>query len=246
MATDSFLKETQQKNLVYQRYESCLAIKSSKLEKLNELEISFQRNSLEPNRLNKQTESIENAVNTMNKEIQTIQKDTEKTLEETKTINDKKNQVEILKKSMDKKIEIHLESIDIKDKELAAVASQLETEKADNNDLITNKVEYNLRKKESENLLRRSLDEQNNHKKKYDMLKRQLKKKRVIADESKQAIPTLENNLVEQNISLKSYRDEKLKLKAELKHLRIDVDSCIVHLLQTEGLERSKKEVDNF
>jgi hypothetical protein len=78
------------------------------------------------------------------------------------------------------------------------------------------------------------------------MLKRQLKKKRVIADESKQAIPTLENNLVEQNISLKSYRDEKLKLKAELKHLRIDVDSCIVHLLQTEGLERSKKEVDNF
>ena len=215
------------------------------MQKYNETESIYNRSLVEPSRIEKQADSIENAVNSIKIEISSLHKNIEEIADDTKIAIDKKSQIECLRKTLDEKIEKYIETIDNKEREEFSLVSNLEKEKLRNNDLVTVKIELNLRKKESENFLRRSLDEQNNFKKKYDILKRQLKKKRIIADETKQSIPSLESKLLDSNISLKIYRDEQIKIKSDLKLIRIDTDGYLVQLLQIEGLENSMKQVSN-
>jgi len=219
--------------------------KAIKMQKYNETESIYNRSLVEPSRIEKQADSIENAVNSIKIEISSLHKNIEEIADDTKIAIDKKSQIECLRKTLDEKIEKYIETIDNKEREEFSLVSNLEKEKLRNNDLVTVKIELNLRKKESENFLRRSLDEQNNFKKKYDILKRQLKKKRIIADETKQSIPSLESKLLDSNISLKIYRDEQIKIKSDLKLIRIDTDGYLVQLLQIEGLENSMKQVSN-
>jgi chromosome segregation ATPase len=208
-----------------------------------EVEEVLQRTSAEPSRISRQAESIEAAAVNMKSEIKNLEKDLVHIAEDITKFVAKKAHMEELKLSLNDKLAANKEAIETREVELGAVISELEREKARGNDLITRKIEYNLKKKESESLLRRSLDELNTISKSYEGLKRQLKKKRTIADESKQAIPALESNILNGNANINIYRDEQKALKSEYKTLKHEVDAEIVKLLSQENLESSKKAV---
>ena len=206
-----------------------------------EVQEVLQRTSAEPSRISRQAESIEAASVNMKSEIKNLEKDLVHITEDITKFVAKKAHMEELKKTLDEKNAANKEAIETREVELGAVISELEREKARNNDLITRKIEFNLKKKESESLLRRSLDELNTINKSYEGLKRQLKKKRTIADESKQTIPALESDLLNGHASANIYRDEQKILKSEVKRLKHEVDAEIVKLLSQENLESSKK-----
>jgi chromosome segregation ATPase len=181
----------------------------------------------------------------MKAEIKNLEKDISHAVEDILKFKSKKSHVDELKKSLDEKIEANKEAIESRESELGRVVAELEREKSLNNDLITRKVEYNLKRKESESLLRRALDELNTVSKSYEVLKRQLKKKRVIAEEAKQAIPSLESKLLSGQATLNIYRDEQKAFKSVVKKLKLEVDTEIVKLLSQENLETSRKSVSS-
>ena len=242
-AREAFMKESNQKQLINTKLESCQDDKSAKEDNLKSIVSAFERSSIEPKRVAKQTDSIEHAVNSMKSELKRVNKEVVKVQEATISQADRKAKADLLLKSLQETLSSHEESIEEKEKELGTMRAELESEKALNNDLITRKVELNLKKKESENLLRQSLDEQSTAKKTYEILEKQIKLKRGVADESKHAIPALESNLLDEQISLKLLKDEQKRIKAELKGLRHEVDVHIVELLQQEGVEQSKKRI---
>ena len=243
MAKDSFEKEANQKKLISTKLDASQAVLKEKNLHLSELEQAFHHASVEPNRIMKRNEATQNAVNSMKVDLKNVHKEIVKVEEETVRQTERRQNAEALRKSLDEKAEAHAEALEEKEKDVLTVRSALETEQSSNNDFVTRKIELNLRKKESENLLRISLDEQNTSRKTYEVLKRQLKNKRVIADEAKQAIPTLESTLLDEHISVKVFRDEQSKLKSEFKQRRLEIDTLIIDLLQQEGMEQSKKSV---
>lgn len=240
-AKASYEKENSQKNVISTKLEACLENKATKEEVLSQMESVFQRCSIEPGRIAKQTESIENAANGMRVELKHVSKEILRVQQDTIDQADRKHKSELLKKSLYDKIDVQKESIEAKQTEDASFKAILEGEKAKNNDLITRKLELNLKKKESENILRQSLDDQNTARKTHEMLEKQTKLKRGIADETKQAIPTLESSFMDEQISLKLLKDEQSKLKTDLKNYRKEVDTHIVELLQQENLEQTKR-----
>jgi len=96
-------------------------------------------------------------------------------------------------------------------------------------------------------------------KKDYDTLKRQLKKKREIADGVKQVLPTLEMNLKvlittasnnhntnttlikDQEMLKETYKTDKNTKTKELNKLKEEVDAMIANFLQSENIEHSRK-----
>ena len=77
----------------------------------------------------------------------------------------------------------------------------------------------------------------------YDALKRQLKKKRVVADTVRQTMPTIEENLKDQEVLLRNVQDERSKRSKEIQKQKDEVDAHVARLLQQEGLEGEKKAV---
>eukprot|EP00595_Chromulina_sp_UTEXLB2642_P000650 CAMPEP_0196766716 /NCGR_PEP_ID=MMETSP1095-20130614/29167_1 /TAXON_ID=96789 ORGANISM="Chromulina nebulosa, Strain UTEXLB2642" /NCGR_SAMPLE_ID=MMETSP1095 /ASSEMBLY_ACC=CAM_ASM_000446 /LENGTH=648 /DNA_ID=CAMNT_0042130327 /DNA_START=762 /DNA_END=2708 /DNA_ORIENTATION=+ len=121
------------------------------------------------------------------------------------------------------------------------VQGNLDKANLEEHELITRKIELNGDKREIENNIRHMSDQYNLLKKEYENSKRQLKKKRAIADSIYKLIPELEDQLKEKEKELDLQRDVKERLLKTASKMKDEIDGYLAQCLVQEGLELDKK-----
>ena len=242
-ADESHERETSKKHVLVTRLEELEVLKDDKDSDMGSKAMTLNSAANEPHRLSRQVESSEKAANAMeaeNKSLKRKIKDFEKDME---LQAKKRSDTELLKKSLLEKLELNRQTIEKREQDVAAVQSNLEVAKAKNHDLITSKVELNVVKRDTESTARHRADQLSFAKKEYDNLKRQLKKKQIIANSVRQMLPTLAEQLKDQESMLGTLQTEREFKAKELQKLKNEVDTFIAQFLQQEGLEQEKKKV---
>ncbi len=144
---------------------------------------------------------------------------------------------------MIEKLDYHKQTLYQRENDCNVIRKQLETEKETHHNLLTLKVEFNLKTKEIDSDLRHRNEESNYIRKEYELLKRQYKKKRGIIDQVKAIIPQLEEQTLTQEHMMRAYREECEAVKKRISGQQEEVDIGIAQLLQQETHEKSHGEV---
>jgi DNA repair exonuclease SbcCD ATPase subunit len=163
-------------------------------------------------------------------------------VEDSKSQEQKKADLLKLKTNILEKLELNRQTLEERERDIQAVSMNLEKSKATSHDLITRKIELNIRKKDLENQLRHANDQLMLMTKDYEGLARQLKKKTIVLDLVKQNIPGLESQLKDEEMLVKNSLDDKVNKKKELNKLKEENDYHIARLLSQEDIEKDKKE----
>ena len=241
LTDEAYERETAQKKLIQDRV---LELENLTLEKEGIYQTkldSLHSAESEPGRLQRQIASIENASVAIRGDETSITKKIQVFLEDSKAQEQKKNELLKLRTNILEKLELNRQTLEERERDIQAVSTNLEKSKALSHDLITQKIELNLRKKELDNQLRHSNDQLMLTTKDYEGLTRQLKKKTIVLDLVKQNIPGLESQLKDQDMLIKNSIDERNNKKKELNKLKEENDYHIARLLTTEDVEKDKK-----
>lgn len=95
---------------------------------------------LEPQRISRQTEAIEKAVESMDSELKALQRKVKNCDLDIEKQAKRKVEAEKLKKSLLEKLQQNRETIEVREQDVAVVKSNLELMKGRNHDLVTTKV----------------------------------------------------------------------------------------------------------
>ena len=161
-------KEANQKKTLSSRIDDLDARKQAKVAELARNMEKLDKARDGPDRIRRQTVSISKTATTMSAEL----KATENKIKEYDTNLESKKQkrveVEQLRASLSEKIELHKQTIEQRERDVATVESSLQMQKAKKHDLTTRKVELNVKKKEFESRYRHLSDQLGFVKKEYD------------------------------------------------------------------------------
>lgn len=196
----------------------------------------------EPGRLKRQIASIEGAAESMQRDFQQLSRKCDNFQKDLDDQQKKKAEAEKLRMSILEKLELNRQTLEEREHDVASIQANLEKAKSIGHDLITKKVELNLRKRDLDGKYRHLKDQFAISTKEYDNLIRQLKKKRIVLDLSKQNIPGLEQQLRDATMAHNHLLDHFTTKKKEVARYKEEVDGHIARLLQQEGLEGKKKE----
>jgi DNA-binding CsgD family transcriptional regulator len=137
-------------------------------------------------------------------------------------------------------------TISQREQDVAVVRANLDALKARCHDLVTSKVDKNVKNKESDSDLRHRIDQMSLTKKEYDIHRRQLKKKLGILDSVKQMIPILDLQLLDQELLLKTCLEERDEKQHTIARMKEEIEVHLAHFLQNEAIENEKKaELEN-
>lgn len=199
----------------------------------------------EPGRFQRQIGSIENAVESMDKDLQTLARRTEMSDKDIEKQNQRKIEAEKLRLNILEKLELNRQTLEDREKDVNAVQINLEKAKSLSHSLVINKVELLAKKKEAESSLRHTRDALALATKDLETLQRTEKKKRIVLDLVRENIPGLESQLRDQEMARKRIQEERISKKKEIEKLKDEADMSVARLLTQEGLEESKKKVRN-
>ncbi len=204
---------------------------------------SFNTAQLEPSRMSRQITSIESAAEAMEQEHRLLLRKIRNFDIEVDNQSKRRLDAEKLRKSVLEKLELNRQTLEERELDVATVQTNLEKAKALGHDLLTKKVEMNVKKREADSTLRHLNDQLALTSKDFELLKRQLKKKRTVADLARQNLPGLEDQLKDQQMLLKNVQEERSAKSKDIQKLKDEVDSHIARLFQQEGVETDRKNV---
>jgi chromosome segregation ATPase len=240
---DGYSREEAQKGALHARL---LELEEQKKEKQAQLEHKHDALAVtekEPGRLQRQISSIENAKTEMQNDHRALLRRIKAFELDQEAQSKRRTEAEKLRASIIEKLELNRQTLEERELDVAAVAANLDKAKAVGHDLVTRRVELNVKKRDADNNLRHLTDQLMLANKDCDILKRQLKKKRVVADTVRQTMPTIEEQLKDQEALLSNVQDERSKRGKEIQKQKDEVDSHVARMLQQEGVEADKKAV---
>lgn len=241
----AFEKETAQKASLLTNIDEMESTKLEKQAEFEQLLDQYAKIEQVPGRLARQIESIEKAVASMEADHQRLQRRIRALDQELEKQARRKIEAEKLRKGLMEKLELNRQTIEQREQDVAIVRINLENEKVKSQQLIACKLELTLKKRESESTARHKSDQLSFARKEYDALKRQLKKKRGIADGARQVIPNLEIQLQDQEVVHRSYVEENERQQKALDALKEELDVHVLQCLQQENVEHDRGEVIN-
>jgi chromosome segregation ATPase len=128
----------------------------------------------------------------------------------------KKSEAEEVKKNLLHKLDLHRDTIETRQIDLANIKRSLEVEKDKNHQVLTRRIELEMTRKEVDEKLRHTVDALSMSKKEYDGLKRKVKTKRGIADSAKETLPQLEQTILDNEHTLKAMNEEHRRMAKEV------------------------------
>lgn len=242
-ADECYNREEAQKLALVVRLNELEEQKKDKRAHLEQKKEALEVTEKEPGRLGRQIGSIESARIDMQNDHRALLRRMKAFEAEQEVQAKRRTEAEKLRASIMEKLELNRQTLEERELDVAAVAANLDKAKAIGHDLVTRRVELNVKKREADNHFRHLTDQLMLANKDYDALKRQLKKKRVVADTVRQTMPTIEENLKDQEVLLRNVQDERSKRSKEIQKQKDEVDAHVARLLQQEGLEGEKKAV---
>jgi chromosome segregation ATPase len=242
---ESYVREQDQQKVLQNRFEELQHQKDAKRELVTSKSGSLAIAEAEPSRVMRQLTSIQGALVAMEQQQKNLIKDLQSFETEQEKQNKKKVEAEKARVSILEGLELKRQTLDDREIDAATMRSRLEKSKAESHDLVTRKVELNVRKREQDSHVRFMQDQLVSAEKDCEHLKRQLKKKRVIVNSAKQLIPSLEGQLNDQQMLLRNMESERDNKHKEIKRQKDEIDGHVARLLQQEGVEESKTKVGN-
>ena len=239
---EAIAKETATKDSITSKMDLQHDTQKEKKEASIKLREKLAKNSQEPDRVSRQTDAIVKACESMTKEARDVQRRIDQQDEMLEKQKKRRKDAEQLRLGLTEKTELHKQTIESREKDVATVSSTLHNEKAKTHDLVTKKVEVNVKKKEVDGNLRHQNDQAGFQKKEYDNLLRSLKKKRTFCDNVRQILPVLESSLSDAEANLQNYKSERDGLRKQVQDMKDEVDTKMAQFLMQEGLEAGKKE----
>lgn len=240
---ETFEKEGVTKKTLMSRLQELENMISAKKAEEAMLRNKLQKQSQEPGRIARLADATEKAVITMTEQLNGVKRKIAYANSELEKCNSRREATEKLKMSILEKNEIHRLTIEKREKDVASILKNLEDEKALLHDNITKKMELNLKKKEVDAEFRHTNESLNFLKKDYDSAKRLYKKKRGKADAIRVMIPTLSEQLIDEQHNITLYSADRDDIRRRNEKLKEEIDVALAHFLEQEGIEKSKKDV---
>lgn len=200
----------------------------------------------EPSRLAKWAESIEKAALSIDGDLSKLSVKVKACDCDIGREGERRMEAEKLRIGLLEKLDLNRHTIEKREVDVAVVQKNLENAKSQHHDLITSKVEINLQMHEYESSQRYHSDQLTLVRKDYDLLKRQLKKKIVITNGVKQLLGPLASQLLDQEISFKSYQSDLEDKKNAIVVIKGEVSFNMVQFLQEDDIEKEKRIVSIF
>lgn len=245
-ADDGYGREEAQKVALIARLSELEEQKREKQAHLEQKKEALEITMKEPGRLERQITSIDGAYNDMQQDHKALLRRMKAFELEQEAQAKRRTEAEKLRTSILEKLELNRQTLEEREQDVAAIAANLDKAKAVGHDLVTRRVELNVKKRDVDNNQRHLTDQLMLANKDYDILKRQLKKKRIVADSARQTMPTVEDNLKDQEALLRNVQDERSKRSKEIQKQKDEVDGHVARLLQQEGVEADKKRVSVY
>jgi len=236
-------KEESEKNHTLQRLHETEELLKKRKEDVNVLFEEVKRTEIQPIRLTKQTDAISRAVTNLEGDLNTLKLAIEKRNNDIEKKKRRKEEAGKFKLHLEEQLELHQQTLEKRELELAVVRKKLDHEKSISHDLVTRKVELNIKKRECESSLRFRSDQKSFAEKEYEGMKRMIKKKISYNDSTKLVIPEMELQLLDLETTLQSYRRENEEMRKKSAEYSEEVEVHMGRLLRQEGVEKGKVEV---
>ena len=240
---DGYAREEAQKAVLHAKLLELEVQKKEKQSHLAQKREALEISEKEPGRLQRQITSIEGALSEMQADHRAMVRRSKACEAEVEAQSRRKIENEKLRTTVGEKLELNRQTLEEREGDVAAISANLDKAKAVGHDLITRRVELNVIKRDKDNELRHLTDQIMLANKDCDITKRQLRKKRSVADSAKQTVPTIKEDLKEQDLLLKNVQDERSKRSKEIQKQKDEVDAHVARLLSQEGVELEKKKV---
>eukprot|EP00597_Dinobryon_sp_UTEXLB2267_P018139 CAMPEP_0201102084 /NCGR_PEP_ID=MMETSP0812-20130820/15649_1 /ASSEMBLY_ACC=CAM_ASM_000668 /TAXON_ID=98059 /ORGANISM="Dinobryon sp., Strain UTEXLB2267" /LENGTH=937 /DNA_ID=CAMNT_0047359413 /DNA_START=1 /DNA_END=2814 /DNA_ORIENTATION=- len=238
---EAYDREVVEKQGLETRLKELEALNSERQGYLDAKSSALENAELEPGRLERQILSMEHAAENMEQDYRVLQRKIKTYEAEVEAQARRRQEAEKLRKTILEKLELNRQTLEEREHDVAVVRANLDKSRAHHHDLVTRKVELNVRKREMDSHLRHLNDQIALGEKDFDLLKRQLKKKRSNCESARQLQPGLETQLSDQEMHLRLVQDEKTQRTRQHAKLRAEVDSLLVRFLQFEGVESEKR-----
>eukprot|EP01038_Epipyxis_sp_PR26KG_P007169 gene7169-9772_t len=239
---ENYEKEITQKNILKAQVADLETMEVEKQGIIKAKNDSLRSAEMEPGRLERQIASMENAASTMENEKRGLARKLKNYEHENESQAKRRGEAEKLRKSIQETLELKRQTLEEREQDVGIVRSNLDKAKSKCHELETTKLEIMVNKKELDSKFRHVSDLQAIANKEYEVLKRQLKKKRVVADSVRHLLPEVEGNLKDQEAVLKNNVDEKHRKAKDIQRLKDEVDEYMSKFLQQEGIESDKKQ----
>lgn len=203
-ADEGYAKEESQKAAILARLTELEEQKKEKQAQLKLKQDTLDVAEKEPGRLQRQISSIEGAHQEMQLDYKALQRRVKAFDLEQELLMKKKVDAEKLRITILEKLELNRQVLEDREADVSNIQANLDKAKAVGHDLVTRRVELNVKKREADNQLRHLTDQLMLANKDFDIVKRQLKKKRVVADSARLSMPTIEDNLKDQEALLRN------------------------------------------
>mmetsp|Transcript_20552 Transcript_20552/g.45724 ORF Transcript_20552/g.45724 Transcript_20552/m.45724 type:complete len:923 (+) Transcript_20552:189-2957(+) len=240
-ADESYSHEEAQRSGLHARLMELQAQKHEKQEFLRQKRDNLEVSEKEPGRLSRQIGSIESAKADMMGEHRTLQRRLKAQDLEQEAQAKRRSDAEKLRSTIIEKLDINRATLEERESDVGSMSANLDKAKALGHDMITRMVELNVKKRDSDNAHRHLTDQLMLSNKDFDVLKRQLKKKRSVAETVKSNLPVVEENLKDYDMQLKNMQDDRSKKFKDLQRSKNEVDQHMARLLQQEGAEGGKR-----
>ena len=235
-------RENKAKETLLERTDALEAEVAAAHEELAKAKDAMIRAQAEPERAKKQAESAVAAAKQLESDIATLGSKVGGAQEMLEKQAQRRNEAEQERYALQKKLQLHTYAIDKRRGEVEQLQRILDDEKATQHELATQKVELELAKRTKGEELHRANEELSMAKKDYEVKKRNLRKKRFVADSVKELLPTLEAQLLDEEHSLRSLNVENKRLSHEVEEARLEVEVLVARFMKQETLEKSKQE----
>jgi len=217
-------------------------LKKSRDEALEQSTESLETAQLDPGRLSRTTASMEKAMNHMKGDLDKLRKGIAAIEEEIQKQVRRKEEAQKLQSSLEDKADLNLQTMEKREEELGIIRMGLENEKYKQHDLITVKVELNLRGKDVDSDLRHKKDQLKLGMKEYDSLKRFYKKKRISADGDHRLLTLCEAQLQEEETRVQDLRGQCDEKKLKIVSIKDELEALTTRLLDQQDVEHVTKE----
>jgi len=203
---------------------------------------TLQKIKADPERIKKNADVVEKAKENLAGDVKRLAQRVEDCDAELMHQAKKRKEADDVGKDLGRKLDLHRETIEQRERDVESVKKNLELEKAHNHDQLNRRADLEKAQKHADDDLRREFEKLAMMKSDFEKQKKTLKKKKQIVDSTLSGIPQLRLQLTDAGHQLEAYRTENAHLQGNLGELKQEVDIFIAKFLRQEGIEKTKKE----
>lgn len=202
---------------------------------------AFGKIRLRPDRISKHVEMIDNAIESVN---QDVDRNSEKLKFDVQIVDQdekKKLELEALQKDLEAEMRGHRETMEKRERELDKEKVWLMEEKNTAHEQMDKRMQLEIELQSASDAVTRKNDRLLHVTKEFDRVKKQLKKNQMLADSVKSLLPNLKSQVTDTQHQIVLYENENKAKQLHQAELKQEVDIFIAKYLRQEGVEQAKK-----